>query len=339
MRDTAGGRYTPDPARIDNIHRPISSIARDVSTRNDKVSAFGKSIPQVERPGSIKAWYGDTVSPYLADSTPTRRPYGKEGTDQYPDWRARSATEGVKEASRVGSKMQGQGRRQGLTPQELRTYTGPLNQVASGLREDARRYEQEYTNNYVSHQTKRMRDMMDARKPKTETPTAPSDMHRNGTAPAKPPARSGRFDGPASASDHLDVDSGIRRVNSRGESISSAASNMDKYQKSRKGIAGENSNRRETAGVIAGALTVPMAYGLKALYDDRRQQTIDNNVNRRRDDASDMGPVKGRALERSNQFEGGRPKTMADLNQEKDVNTMKKNGTSLTKALLKDAKK
>jgi hypothetical protein len=135
------------------------------------------------------------------------------------------------------------------------------------------------------------------------------------------------------------INAGTRTVNSRGESISSAASNMDKYQKSRKGIADENSNRRETGGIIAGALTVPMAYGLKALYDDRRQQTIDNNVNRRRDDASDMGPVKGRALERKNQFEGGRPKTMADLNQEKDVNTMKKNGTSLTKALLKDAKK
>ena len=171
---------------------------------------------------------------------------------------------------------------------------------------------------------------------------APSDTRRSRLAPA---------------SDHLDVApnddhrkvsfvntmppsiDGIKTVNSRGESISSAASNMDKYQKSRKGIADEKSNRRETGGIIAGALTVPMAYGLKALYDDRRQQTIDNNVNRRRDDASDMGPVKGRALERKNQFEGGRPKTMADLNQEKDVNTMKKNGTSLTKALLKDAKK
>jgi hypothetical protein len=152
---------------------------------------------------------------------------------------------------------------------------------------------------------------------------APSDMHRDGTAPAKPLARI----------------EGMRTVNSRGESVSSAASNMDKYQKSRKGIADVDSTRRENAGMLTGALTVPMAYGLKALYDDRRQQTIDNNVNRRRDDASDMGPVKGRALERKNQFEGGRPKTMADLNQEKDVNTMKKNGTSLTKALLKDAKK
>ena len=158
----------------------------------------------------------------------------------------------------------------------------------------------------------------------------PSDMRREGTAPPKPSPRTSVPEGMKMR------DSGGR---SMGISGSEASDNMRKYQKSRSGIADVDSTRRENAGMLTGALTVPIAYGLKALYDDRRQQTIDNNVNRRRDDASDMGPVKGRALERSNQFEGGRPKTAAELNQEKDVATMKKNGTSLTKAMLKDAKK
>ena len=155
---------------------------------------------------------------------------------------------------------------------------------------------------------------------------APSDMHRGGTAPVKPPARSS-------------VPDGMKMVDSRGRSVASAAINMDKYTRSRNGIDFENDMNRTVGGVIGTSLLVPAAAGLKALYDDRRQQTVNNNTNRRRDDASDMGPVKGRALERSNQFEGGRPKTAAELNQEKDVATMKKNGTPLTKAMLRDAKK
>ena len=191
---------------------------------------------------------------------------------------------------------------------------GPLNkadqQTATHLRSRAKGYvtdasnqADDYVNAYQAKQASRMRGMMDARKPKTEVPE------------------------------------GMRTVNSRGETAASAASNMDKYKRSRGDIHNNGDSFRDMAGTFGAGLLVPAAAGLKALYDDRRQQTHDNNVNRRRDDASDMGPVKGRALERSNQFEGGRPKTAAELNQEKDVATMKKNGTALTKAMLKDAKK
>ena len=191
---------------------------------------------------------------------------------------------------------------------------GPLNkadqQTATHLRSRAKGYvtdasnqADDYVNAYQAKQASRMRGMMDARKPKTEVPE------------------------------------GMRTVNSRGETAASAASNMDKYKRSRGDIHNNGDSFRDMAGTFGAGLLVPAAAGLKALYDDRRQQTHDNNVNRRRDDASDMGPVKGRALERSNQFEGGRPKTAAELNQEKDVATMKKNGTPLTKAMLRDAKK
>ena len=212
---------------------------------------------------------------------------------------------------------------------------GPLNkadqQTATHLRSRAKGYvtdannqADDYVNSYQAKQASRMRGMMDARKPKPDLK---------------------KFDGPAPDSRHLDepdrssVPEGMRIVDSRGRSATSAAINMDKYKRSRGDIHNNGDSFRDMAGTFGAGLLVPAAAGLKALYDDRRQQTHDNNVNRRRDDASDMGPVKGRALERSNQFEGGRPKTAAELNQEKDVATMKKNGTPLTKAMLRDAKK
>lgn len=217
----------------------------------------------------------------------------------------------------------------------IRDYDKQANAAENTGRGEASKY----MNDYLAAQTARMRRMTSNPVTRALAPdsshldfegVAPSDMHRGGTAPSKPAPRTS-------------VPEGMKMRDSGGKSMgvsgSEASDNMRKYQKSRSGIADVDSTRRENAGMLAGALTVPLAYGVKALYDDHRQQTIDNNVNRRRDDASDMGPVKGRALERSNQFEGGRPKTAAELNQEKDVATMKKNGTSLTKALVKDAKK
>jgi len=197
-----------------------------------------------------------------------------------------------------------------LTEQRL----GPLNakdkQTAAHLRASAKSslvdsYNQadDYVNAYQAKQAGRMRDMMASRRPKPEVPT------------------------------------GMRTVNSRGETAASAASNMAKYQRSRDGIADEREMQRVHAGLTGGLIFSPLLAAANALNDDRAQRTYEDNVKRRRDDASDMGPVKGRALERKNQFEGGRPKTTAELNQEKDVATMKKNGTTLTKALVKDAKK
>jgi hypothetical protein len=281
-----------------------------VDLRNSAVKRFGNSIPNVERPGSIKAWNGDTVRYMPVQEKPTGRPWGKEGTVQHPDFRASSARGGAIEAANAASKVTGRGRRAGLTTQEIRTYTGPYAEVAQGLRNDADKYEREYANKYLGHQTDRMREMTgNKRQPGDFEGVAPSDDHRGGVV-ASNDAR--RQPGPATnesvARDLGDyamrplgkefIDAGTKRPAGTHVSEAPPKSIGTQFKMTAPHLG------RTALGLGTGVALAAMRGSEDYTPEGRRQEASNTRQNK----ASDMGPAKGRYLQKLNEYDAGQPK-------------------------------
>jgi hypothetical protein len=293
-----------------------------VSMRDAAVKRFGNSIPNVERPGSIKAWNGDTVRDMPVQDKPTGRPWGKEGTVQHPDFRASSARGGAIETANAASRVTGRGRRAGLTTQEIRTYTGPYAEVAQGLRSDADKYEREYANKYLGHQTDRMREMTgNKRQPGNFEDVAPSDAHRGGVHATNSMPRSDGDKYAPATKESVARDLGDYATRPLGREFTDAGTTRQPGQHVSEAppksigtqfkMAAPHLGRAAMAGLGTAAV---VASSEGARRQGVREMTASNGrasanqQTQRRSDAADMGPVKGRALTQANAWSGGQPK-------------------------------
>lgn len=316
MVDTHGVPFSMDPQG-----RPITSIARDVAGQRSTANNLISQIPNVSRPRAIDAWYGDVTTHDPVHPTPTSRPWGKEGTAAHPDYRAQTVRQGAKEAADQATKLRGQARKAGMTPRtnaDLATEIFNYGRVGQRLRDDATRYEKEYADKYLAHQTDRMRGMINARKPPAPS-VAPSDAHRGGNSNAKPPHYAGYH--PA---DNLPAHAYMKEY-------------YDTIKDTGKALAGKvipakGSTARKVAGG-AGLAAAAFVAGRATEHGEKvaPQRTESQKM---RDDASDMGPVKGRVMERRTYqaASGTRPQATKIVPYEGQGPLSKKLGVSNVKA-------
>jgi hypothetical protein len=308
------------PFAADAQGRPISSIANDVARQRSTVQGLINQIPNVSRPSALNAWYGDVTSHDFVNPRPTARPWGKEGKDNHPDYRAQTAREGVREAGKQSSKLVGQARRAGITPRDsadLATAMFEYGRVGQRLRDDATRYEKEYADKYLAHQTDRMRGMMNARKPKppsefltTEPPAIRDERTRK---PSK-------FDSPAPDSTHLDVAPSdahrsnryeipvvATRENVARDLMEYAGRSLPSGKAPTKTAPSKGSSTARRAGSVAALAAGSFAAGQAGV----RSVDTRSAAEKMRDNASDMGPVKGRVMERQTYQAAGGTKPQA----------------------------
>jgi len=165
LRDMQGVPFNPDPANYDNRAMPISSIARDVGRREADFKLRTTPLRGVDY---LRGIYKQQSTDRTHFSSPgveaTGRPYGKEGTKDFPSGAAvrsrRGANMAFKEAKSIGER----GKRLDIDKSVIRKAQEPHAQLGRELREQSDALERDYTNKYVSRQTQRMRDMMGTRR-------------------------------------------------------------------------------------------------------------------------------------------------------------------------------
>lgn len=298
------------PFSMDTQGRPLSSIANDVARQRSTVQGLINQIPNVSRPSALNAWYGDVTSYDPVNPKPTARPWGKEGKSNHPDYRAQTARQGEREAGQQSSKLVGQARRAGITPRDspdLATAMFEFGRVGQRLRDDARRYEQEYADKYLAHQTDRMRSMMNARKPKTEIDSEKADPQEFTYPPDERTRKPSKFDSPAPDSTHLDLAPSdahrsnryeipvvATRENVARDLMEYAGRSLPSGKAPTKTAPSKGSSTARRAGSVAALAAGSFAAGQAGV----RSVDTRSAAEKMRDDASDMGPVKGRVMER-----------------------------------------